>query len=244
MGFNEFMSIARKNGVKTQKELAQHLKVTEQTISLWKKQDFVPRQYTQLELTSHGNEVIRKDDVVHELLTTIKDLRQENEQLKSQTEFDSFLQDSAFNLEDAEASATCLVRFKWGKIERCITEVNSVANISKATGHDKKDLLKWYDLNKWHEGNKHPLLKNLIHKSSNKLVDKMALTIKNFTAMIGAIGSNKKQPLIFPLAIVNKDGTYTNSFSVNYIYPKWEDTGYTGVRSYTFFNIGTHIKDY
>lgn len=219
MDFQTFRSMAQEEGYKSQKELAKKLKVTEQTISSWKKNNFIPSQYqsTFEPVVQKQKELVmaeRNTSYLHDTIDTLKDRIKE---LENSHYMDEFLMMSVLEGKGVHVQGIVHVRFKGLNIERNFIEFSGVRNLANLLGRNKKELIKIMDIGVWHRGRHHPFEKQLLHSDSVYFIAKQSLQFRNFANIIKSFGTSKPYPMAFDLTFIDAKGNDVPCFIVNII---------------------------
>ena len=172
------------------KELAEKLDINRSNYYLWTSSRSVPKQSTINRLAEILNlkviwydqnegeikeleESITGESNTHDLIQyqrqEIKRLQYENERLK-QNSVESIL----FSEQEYDWSSTVDIKVTFNGIKRKIKKIENIGSLAEHLKTTEKELLPYFDLNKWHRMNDHPInniitsqsLKNLAKKTS------------------------------------------------------------------------------
>lgn len=219
MDFQTFRSIAQEKGYKSQKELAKKLKVTEQTISSWKKNNFIPAQYqsTFEPVVQKQKELVMAERNISYLHDTIDTLKSRIKELENSHYMDEFLMMSVLEGKGVHVQGIVHVRFKGFSIERSFIHFRGLKNIVKILGRSEKELIEILDIGNWYQGMHHPFEKKLLHSDSVYFIAKQTLQFRNFVNIIKSFGTSKPYPMAFDLTFIDNKGNDVPCFVVNII---------------------------
>ena len=173
------------------KELAKKLDINRSNYYLWTSSRSVPKQSTinrlaeilnlkviwydqnegeleelQESITSESN----THDLIHYQRQEIKRLQYENERLK-QNSVESIL----FSEQEYDWSSTVDIKVTFNGIKRRIKKIENIGSLAKHLKATEKDLLPFFDLNKWHRMNDHPINNIITSQSLKNLAKKTTL---------------------------------------------------------------------
>ena len=219
MDFQTFRSMAQEEGFTSQKELAKKLKVTEQTISSWKKNNFIPLQYqsTFEPVVQKQKELIMAERNTNYLHETIDTLKARIKELEKSHYMDEFLMMSVLEGKGVHVQGLVHVRFAGFSIERKFIEFRGLKNLANLLKRSEEELIKIMDVEVWHKGMEHPFEKKLLHPDSVYFIAKQALQFRNFANIIKSFGTSKPYPMAFDLTFIDSKGNDVPCFIVNII---------------------------
>ena len=172
------------------KELAEKLDINRSNYYLWTSSRSIPKQSTinrlaELlnlrvvwdnknegeieELVESRNTELNKSDLIQYQRQEIKRLQDENDRLK-QNSVESIL----FSEQEYDWSSTVDIKVTFKGIQRRIKKIENIGSLAKHLKTTEQDLLPYFDKDKWHKMNDHPInqiitsqsLKNLAHKTA------------------------------------------------------------------------------
>ena len=172
------------------KELSEKLDINRSNYYLWKSSRSIPKQSTinrlaellnlkivwynqnegqieELEKSIHNE--VNTNDLINYQRQEIKRLQYENDRLK-QNSVESIL----FSEQEYDWSTTVDIKASFNGIKRKIKKIENIGSLAKHLKATEKDLLPFFDINKWHRMNDHPIntiitsqsLKNLARKTT------------------------------------------------------------------------------
>ena len=173
------------------KELAEKLDINRSNYYLWKSSRSVPKQstinrlaeilnlkvvwYNQNEgkieeLEEPINKELNSQDLIQYQRQEIKRLQFENERLK-QNSVESIL----FSEQEYDWSTTVDIKITFNGIKRKIKKIENIMFLAKHLKTTEKDLLPYFDPNKWYSMNDHPINKIITSQSLKNLENKTTL---------------------------------------------------------------------
>ena len=173
------------------KELSEKLDINRSNYYLWKSSRSIPKQSTinrlaELlnlkviwynhnegeieELEESINDELNTHDLIQYQRQEIKRLQYENERLK-QNSVESIL----FSEQEYDWSTTVDIKVSFNGIKRKIKKIENIGSLAKHLKATEKDLLPFFDLNKWHGMNDHPINKIITSQSLKSLARKTTL---------------------------------------------------------------------
>ncbi len=190
MNRSELIKTLLNNSSLSVKELAEKLDINRSNYYLWTSSRSIPKQSTinrlaellNLKVVWHNknegeikelqeirNTEVDTHDLIHYQRQEIKRLQYENERLK-QNSVESIL----FSDQEADWSSTVDIKVTFKGIKRKIKKIKNIGLLAKHLKTTEKVLLPYFDSNKWHGMNDHPInqiitsqsLKNLEYKTS------------------------------------------------------------------------------
>ena len=190
MNRSELIKVLLNKSSLSVKELSKKLDVNRSNYYLWKSSRSIPKQSTINRLAeilslkviwydqNEGKIEELEESIVDELNThdlikyqrqEINRLQYENERLK-QNSVESIL----FSEQEYDWSSTVDIKVTFKGIERRIKKIENIGSLAKHLKTTEQDLLPYFDKDKWHRMNDHPInqiitsqsLKNLAHKTA------------------------------------------------------------------------------
>ena len=173
------------------KELSEKLDINRSNYYLWKSSRSIPKQSTinrlaELlnlkviwinhnegeieELEESINTELNTHDLIQYQRQEIKRLQYENDRLK-QNSVESIL----FSEQEYDWSTTVDIKVTFNGIKRKIKNIENIGSLAKHLKATEKDLLPFFDLNKWHRMNDHPINKIITSQSLKSLARKTTL---------------------------------------------------------------------
>ena len=173
------------------KELSEKLDINRSNYYLWKSSRSIPKQSTinrlaellNLKVTWYNHnegeieeleESINNELNTHDLIQyqrqEIKRLQYENERLK-QNSVESIL----FSEQEYDWSTTVDIKVTFNGIKRKIKKIENIGSLAKHLKATEKDLLPFFDQNKWHRMNDHPINQIITSQSLKSLARKTTL---------------------------------------------------------------------
>ena len=190
MNRSELIKALLNNSSLSVKKLAEKLDINRSNYYLWKSSRSVPKQSTinrlakllnlkvfwynqnegeieELEESITGES--NTHDLIHYQRQEIKRLQYENERLK-QNSVESIL----FSEQEYDWCTVVDIKVTFNGIKRKIKKIENIGSLAKHLKTTEKELLPYFDLNKWHRMNDHPInniitsqsLKNLARKTT------------------------------------------------------------------------------
>ena len=181
------------------KELSEKLDINRSNYYLWKSSRSIPKQSTinrlaellNLKIVWHNqnegqieelkesiDNELNINDLIQYQRQEIKRLQYENERLK-QNSVESIL----FSEQEYDWSTTVDIKVTFSGVKRKIKKIENIGSLAKHLKATEKDLLPFFDLNKWHRMNNHPINNIITSQSLKNLARKTTLftdIIKNF----------------------------------------------------------------
>jgi len=173
------------------KELSEKLDINRSNYYLWKSSRSIPKQSTinrLAELLNHKviwynhnegeikeleesiNNELNTHDLIQYQRQEIKRLQYENERLK-QNSVESIL----FSEQEYDWSTTVDIKVTFNGIKRKIKKIENIGSLAKHLKATEKDLLPFFDQNKWHRMNDHPINQIITSQSLKSLARKTTL---------------------------------------------------------------------
>ena len=173
------------------KELSEKLDINRSNYYLWKSSRSIPKQSTinrlaELlnlkviwynhnegeieELEESINNELNTHDLIQYQRQEIKRLQYENERLK-QNSVESIL----FSEQEYDWSTTVDIKVTFNGIKRKIKKIENIGSLAKHLKATEKDLLPFFDQNKWHRMNDHPINQIITSQSLKSLARKTTL---------------------------------------------------------------------
>ena len=173
------------------KELSDKLDINRSNYYLWKSSRSIPKQSTinrlaELlnlkviwynhnegeieELEESINNELNTHDLIQYQRQEIKRLQYENERLK-QNSVESIL----FSEQEYDWSTTVDIKVTFNGIKRKIKKIENIGSLAKHLKATEKDLLPFFDQNKWHRMNDHPINQIITSQSLKSLARKTTL---------------------------------------------------------------------
>ena len=173
------------------KELSEKLNINRSNYYLWKSSRSIPKQSTinrlaellNLKVTWYNHnegeieeleESINNELNTHDLIQyqrqEIKRLQYENDRLK-QNSVESIL----FSEQEYDWSTTVDIKVTFNGIKRKIKKIENIGSLAKHLKASEKDLLPFFDQNKWHRMNDHPINQIITSQSLKSLARKTTL---------------------------------------------------------------------
>ena len=191
MNRSELIKVLLNKSSLSVKELAEKLDINRSNYYLWKSSRSVPKQSTinrLAELLNHKvvwynqnegeieelEESLNNDLNAHDLIQfqrqEINRLQYENERLK-QNSVESIL----FSEQEYDWSSTVEIKVTFNGIKRKIKKIKNIGSLAKNLNTTEKELLPYFDLNKWHRMNDHPINNIITSQSLKNLAKKTTL---------------------------------------------------------------------
>ena len=173
------------------KELSEKLDINRSNYYLWKSSRSIPKQSTinrlaELlnlkviwynhnegeieELEESINNELNTHDLIQYQRQEIKRLQYENDRLK-QNSVESIL----FSEQEYDWSTTVDIKVTFNGIKRKIKKIENIGSLAKHLKATEKDLLPFFDQNKWHRMNDHPINQIITSQSLKSLARKTTL---------------------------------------------------------------------
>ena len=173
------------------KELSDKLDINRSNYYLWKSSRSIPKQSTINRLAellnlkviwyNHNegeienleetiNDELNTNDLIQYQRQEIKRLQYENERLK-QNSVESIL----FSEQEYDWSTTVDIKVTFNGIKRKIKKIENIGSLAKHLKATEKDLLPFFDQNKWHRMNDHPINQIITSQSLKSLARKTTL---------------------------------------------------------------------
>ena len=173
------------------KELAEKLDINRSNYYLWKSSRSVPKQSTinrLAELLNHKvvwynqnegdieeleeslNNELNAHDLIQFQRQEINRLQYENEILK-QNSVESIL----FSEQEYDWSSIVEIKVTFNGIKRKIKKIENIGSLARHLKTTEKELLPYFDLNKWHRMNDHPINNIITSQSLKNLAKKTTL---------------------------------------------------------------------
>ena len=172
------------------KELSEKLDINRSNYYLWKSSRSIPKQSTInrlaeilnlkviwydhdkgeiKELEESINNELNTNDLIQYQRQEIKRLKYENDRLKQ-----NYVESLLFSEQECDWSTTVDIKVTFNGIKRKIKKIENIGSLARHLKTTEKDLLPFFDLNKWHRMNDHPInniitsqsLKNLARKTT------------------------------------------------------------------------------
>ena len=187
MNRSELIKALLNNSSLSVKELSEKLDINRSNYYLWKSSRSVPKQstinrlaellnlkvvwYNQNEgeikaLEEPINNELNTNDLIKYQRQEIERLQYENKRLKHNS-----VESILFSEQEYDWSTTVDVKVTFNGIKRKIKKIENIGSLAKHLKATEKDLLPYFDLNKWHRMNDHPI-NNIITSQSLKNLEK------------------------------------------------------------------------
>ena len=188
------------------REIADLFDVTEQAVSIWKKNNHVPSKYLGTINKLQNNQ--EKKSTVDHLLEKILALKTENELLKKNKQYshlDHALINNLMTMYDGHHSS-CVVEIKFENFNfmRRIQEVEGKINCSKFLGYSIDELEKFWKVGEWYGLDSHPIEK-IVSKDSIISFKEGAKLLLNF-AKLSIRGVPDDYKIKLPVNYIHKNG--------------------------------------
>lgn len=188
------------------RDIANLFNVTEQAVSIWKKNNHVPSKYLG-KINKIENKEEKKATVDH-LLEKIVSLKTENELLKKNKQYshlDHALINNLMTMYDSHHSS-CVVGIKFENFNfmRRIQEVEGKINCSKFLGYSVDELEKFWKVGEWYGLDSHPIEK-IVSKDSIISFKEGAKLLLNF-AKLSIRGVPDDYKIKLPVNYIHKNG--------------------------------------
>lgn len=188
------------------REIANLFDITEQAVSIWKKNNLVPSKYLG-EIYKLENFEDKTSTVDH-LLNKIVVLKTENELLKRNKQY-SHLDHSLINslmtmYDNFHSSCVIVIKFENFKFKRKIEKVEGKINCSKYLGYSIEELEEIWKIGKWYGPDSHPIEK-IVSKDSIKSFQEGAKLLLNF-AKLAIRGVSEDYKIQLPVNYLHKKG--------------------------------------
>ena len=208
MKFSDFWNLCYNSGLKTQKSVAHFLGVTEQSISLWKKNDHVPSIYESQIKKDESKEESKEiffEKIIDNQLDQIDFLKEENERLKNQNNDSVIIQkmiDDEYLSYHYETEVQ--LRVKNFKLERMCKKVSNMEIQSEYLGYSPAEIAKYWDVGNWYLMHDHPIEKILTEKTKAQFY-KVNKQLTGFFNLFKEIKSKSEVPMSFRISYKHKD---------------------------------------
>ena len=188
------------------REIADLFDVTEQAVSIWKKNNHVPSKYLGTINKLQNNQ--EKKSTVDHLLEKIITLKAENELLKKNKQY-SHLDHALINnlmtmYDNYHSSCVVGIKFKNLQFMRRVEEVEGKINCAKYLGYSIKELGKFWKIGEWYGLDTHPIEKIVSNESIVSFKEGTKLLF-NF-AKLAVRGIPEDYKIQLPINYIHKKG--------------------------------------